>query len=60
MTCATPAETANGGGGGRGGDTFITEYNIQAGVSRAELIPILKQHAEATIAEGRRRERLRK
>lgn len=39
--------------------TNIT-YNIQAGVSRAELIPILKQHAEITIAEGRRRERLRK
>lgn len=39
--------------------TNIT-YNIQAGVTRAELIPILKQHAEITIAEGRRRERLRK
>lgn len=39
--------------------TNIT-YNIQAGVTRAELIPILKQHADATINEGHRRERLRK
>lgn len=48
------------GGGGNSTDVTNITYNIQAGVSRAELIPILKQHAEATIGEGRRRERLRK
>lgn len=48
------------GAGGNSTEVTSITYNIQAGVSRAELIPILKQHAEITIAEGRRRERLRK
>ncbi len=43
-----------------GGDSYAFTYNIQAGVSRAELVPILRLHSEATIGEIRKRDRQRR
>ena len=45
---------------GSSGDSFSFVYNIQAGVSRAELLPILRQQSEATIGEIRKRDRQRR
>ncbi len=52
---------ALGGGsrGGGGGDNISVVYNIQAGVSRAELIPVLRAHGEGVIAEIQVRSRKR-
>lgn len=41
----------NGGGAGGGGDTFNFTYNIGAGVTREQLLPILKQQERAVIAK---------
>lgn len=45
---------------GSRGDNINITYNIQAGVSRAELMPVLRAHGESVIADIQERTRRRK
>jgi molybdopterin converting factor small subunit len=52
-----PNHALNGGGYS---EAVTINYNIQAGVSRSDLVPILRAHGEAVIADLRDRDRRRK
>jgi len=52
-----PNHQLNGGGYS---EAVTINYNVQAGVSRSDLVPILRAHGEAVIADLRDRDRRRK